>query len=133
MNALIANKSDTRIEITRPTHTIFLLPDITVCLLPRLPLSGLFQLFGLHAQTLLLLSELGREFGPEVFCLEDLTNLDLGLGARHRIGAALHPFDRLFLRLDLPQPEAGDQLLRLGEGPVDHRALVSGELDPRAL
>src|SRR6266581_1441983 len=97
MSALTANKSDTRIEITRPTHTIFLLADTTVCLLENLP------------------------------------DLDLGFGSRHRIRAALDPFDRLLLRLHLPQPEAGDQLLRLGEWPVGHRALVSREFDARAL
>src|SRR5213596_1625424 len=47
--------------------------------------------------------------------------------------AALDPFDRLFLRLHLPQPEARDQLLGLGERPVDDGPLVPGELDPRAL
>ena len=40
-------------------------------------------------------------------------------GARHRVGAALDPFDRFFLRLHLPEPEAGDQFLGFGEGPVD--------------
>ena len=59
--------------------------------------------------------------------------ISISASAPSRIGAALDPFDRLFLRLHLPQPEAGDQLLGLGEGPVDHGPLVAGELDARAL
>ena len=47
---------------------------------------------------------------------------------RHRVGAALDPLDRLVHRLHLPQPEAGDQLLRLGERPVDHGPLVAENL-----
>jgi len=74
MNALIANSSDTRTEITRPTHTIFPLAATTVCLLL---LRGFLPLLGLRAQALLLLPELGREFGPEVFRLEHLADLDL--------------------------------------------------------
>src|SRR5207247_467252 len=58
--------------------------------------------------------------------------LDLGLPTRG-IGTALDPFNRLLLRLHLPQPEAGDQLLCLGEGPVDHGPLPSREPDARAL
>src|SRR5947199_804189 len=93
----------------------------------RLPLRGY-----LRAQALLCLPELGSERGTEVRRLEHLTNLDLDICASG-IGAALDPIDRLFLRLHLNQPEAGDQLLRLGEGPVDHGALPSRELDARAL
>src|SRR2546426_11731909 len=129
MNALIRKTSDTRTEIPRPTHTIFPPAAITVCLLL---LRGFLPLPGLRAQALLLFPELGREFGPEVFRLEHLANLDLGL-AREGVRAALDPFDRLFHRLHLPQPKAGDQLLRLGERPVDHGALVAREPDPRAL
>src|SRR5436309_272868 len=131
MNALIRKTSDTRTEIPRPTHTIFPLAVITVCLLL---LRGFLPLLGLRAQALLLFPELGRELGPEVFRLEHLANLDLGLAfEREGIRAALDPFDRLCLRLHPPQPEAGDQLLRPGERPVDYGALVARELDPRAL
>src|SRR5437879_155864 len=86
----------------------------------------------LRAQALLLLPQLGRELGAEVLRLEHLADLDLRI-LPHRIGAALDPFDRLFLRLHLPDPEAGDQLLGLGEGPVDDGALGSREPDARAL
>ena len=50
-----------------------------------------------------------------------------------RLRAALHPFDRLGLVLHLDDPVAGDQLLGLGERPVDHAALVAGETDARTL
>src|SRR6266516_5299597 len=96
---------------------------------PPLP----FLLCGdLRAQALLLLPQLGRELGAEVLRLEHLADLDLGI-LPHRIGAALDPFDRLLLRLHLPDPEAGDQLLGLGEGPVDDGALRTREPDARAL
>src|ERR1700720_485076 len=92
--------------------------------------------------------------------------LDLGTEIRHLVhladlervavqgGAAGGPFDRLFLRLQLPQPVAAaeggagggplhllslrlllpqpvaaDQLFRLGEGSVGHRALPAREAD----
>src|SRR5262249_37270122 len=70
---------------------------------------------GLCPQALLLPPEFGRERGAEVLRLEHLANLDLGAVVER---GALEPLDRLFLRLHLPQPEARDQLLRLGEGPV---------------
>src|SRR5256885_14420775 len=93
----------------------------------------LFLLRGyLRAQALLLLPQLWRELGAEVLRLEHLADLDLGI-LPHRIGAALDPFDRLFLRLHLPDPEAGDQLLGLGEGPVEAGALRTREPDARAL
>src|SRR6266446_11005561 len=86
----------------------------------------------LRAQALLLLPEFGSEFGAEVLGLEHLANLDLGLPAEG-IGAALDPFDRLFLGLHVPQPETGDQLFRFGEGPVNHGPLAAFEPDARAL
>ena len=58
----------------------------------------------------------------EVFGLEHLANFDLGPTIKRR---AFEPFNRLFLRLHLPQPIAGNQLLRFGEGTVDHRPLLS--------
>src|SRR5688572_4509586 len=87
----------------------------------------------LRALALLLRPQLGRELGAEVLRLEHLANLDLRLGAGGGVGRALEPLDGLGERLHLDQPEAGDELLGLGEGPVDHRALVAGEPDARAL
>src|SRR6266436_3264739 len=82
------------------------------------------------AEILLLLPDLsGRVAGSEICRLENLANLDLSSPVE---GSALEPFDRLFLRLHLPKPETGDQLLRLCEGPIGHRPLSSRELDARA-
>ncbi len=50
-----------------------------------------------------------------------------------RIGAALHPLYRLVQRLHFPQPEARDQLLAFGEGPVDDGPLAARKPDARAL
>src|SRR3954471_3995474 len=86
----------------------------------------------LLAQARLLLAQLGGELLAEVLGLEDLADLDLRLGL-HRVGAALDPLDRLFERLDLDDPEARDELLRLGERAVDDAALVGAEAHARAL
>src|ERR1700731_495931 len=86
----------------------------------------------LGAQALFLLPELGSKLGTEVLCLEDLANLNFGfpvMGTR----AAFDPLDCLFHRSHLPEPEAGDQLLGFGEGPVDHGPLHSREPDALAL
>src|ERR1700738_5170566 len=69
---------------------------------------------------------------PEVVRFVNLANFDLTILAG-RIGDALGPFHRLFPRLHLPQPEAGDQLFRLGERPVDDGTLGAREFDARAL
>src|SRR5256885_8129801 len=92
----------------------------------RLRQTRLMLLFpGLGAQPLLLLAELRLERGTEVVRLEHLANLHFALLE----GRPLQPFDRLVQRFHLPQPETGDQLLRLGERPVDHRALAAREPD----
>src|SRR5439155_6115066 len=83
---------------------------------------------GLRAQPLLLLSELRLERGTEVVRLEHLANLHVAFLVRR----PFQPFDRLVQRFHLPQPETGDQLLRLGERPVDHRALAAREPDASA-
>src|SRR5262245_1710228 len=106
------------------TATDYTILDSPVQAEPRLPLRG-----RLRADALLLLAELGGERGTEVLRLEHLANLHLGVLE----GGPLEPFDRLFPRLHLPQPEAGDQLLRLGERSVDHRPLSPGELDAHPL
>ena len=79
------------------------------------------------AVALPLLAQLGCEILAEILRFEDLADLDLAVLAM-RVGAALDPFDRLLQRLALPEPEAGDQFLRLGERPVDHGPLFAGEL-----
>src|SRR5690606_30299998 len=68
----------------------------------------------------------------EVVGLVDGPDLDLRL-AHHRVRAALDPLDRLLQRGALEHPEARDQLLRLRERAVDHRAPVTGEAHPGAL
>ena len=85
------------------------------------------------AESFLLFADFRREGGAKVLGLEHLPNLDLGfLG--HRIGTELNPFDRLLQRRALlPEPEAGNQLLCLGEWPVDHSPLLALELDARSL
>src|SRR3972149_8176167 len=65
----------------------------------------------------------------EILELKDLANLDLALLE----GDALGPGECFVPRLRLGPPEAGDELLRLGEGTVDDGALRSREPDARAL
>src|SRR4029079_14610680 len=76
--------------------------------------------------------KLRRKLGAEVLVLEHLSDFDLAF-ALHWIRAALHPLDRFFLRLALPEPKTGNQFLRLGERPLDDRAILSGEPNTRAL
>src|SRR6266436_8405170 len=83
----------------------------------------------LLAQALFLFPEFRSELGAEVVGFEHLANFDLRPTVE---GTALEPLDRLFHRPYLPQPEAGDQLLGLGERPVSHGLLPSRELDALA-
>jgi hypothetical protein len=83
----------------------------------------------LLADSLLLLSQLGSEIGSEVLRFEHLTELHLSLPERR----PLQPFDGVFLRFHLPEPEPRYQLFRLGEGPVYDGSLVARESHPRAL
>src|SRR5712671_4105860 len=84
----------------------------------RMILSPLLLGLGCRrAQPLFVLPEFGLELGTEVVRFEDLANLDLEAVLE---GGPLQPLDGLTQRLHLPHPESGDQLLRLGEGPVDH-------------
>src|SRR5262245_1833192 len=75
---------------------------------------------GLLAQPLFLLSKLRREFLAEVLGLEDRSDFDFGAAVKWRL---LQPRHRVVDVLDLPQPVAGDELLRFGEGSVDHGPL----------
>src|SRR5688572_21860558 len=81
------------------------------------------------AQALLLLAQLRGEVLAEILGLEHLPDLDL-LPVRE--GGALEPRDRLVERLDLPQPEAGDQFLGMREGPSGDCAILSGETHAHA-
>src|SRR3989441_3598025 len=107
-----------------PRSTLF---PYTTLFRSRLRLLGSY----LGAQALFLLPELGGRLGTEDAGLEPLANLNPGFPLMG-VGAALAPFDRLFHRPHLPQPEAGDQLLGLGEGPVDHGSIPSREPDALA-
>src|SRR5262245_39782334 len=73
------------------------------------------------ARALLLLTQFGRELRAEVLGLEDRAQVDVALLER----GALQPLDGLVHVAHLPDPEAGDQFLRLRERPVDHRALLA--------
>jgi len=79
--------------------------------------SRAFTLLDLCAEPLFLLAELRCELGAEILGFEHLADLDLSLFARHGIGTALDPIDRLLQRLALPEPESGNQLFGLGECP----------------
>src|SRR5205807_7210512 len=83
------------------------------------------------AQLLLVLADLaGRIALGEFGRLEDLAHLDFSSAVE---GRALEPLDGLGLRLALPEPEPGDQLFRLGERPIDDRALLAFETNSRAV
>ena len=66
------------------------------------------------AELFFLLNFFVAESRCELFGLEDLADLYVGLAF---IGATLDPLDRLFERLDLPEPEGGDQFLGFAKGP----------------
>src|SRR5262245_37747639 len=76
-------------------------------------------LLELRAELLLLGLQLRRERGAQVLGLVDGPDLDHRLVAGG-IRALLHPVHRLLDRLHLPDPEARDQLLGLGERAVHH-------------
>src|SRR3546814_9209038 len=85
----------------------------------------------LVAQPLLALGDFGRH------CIAEILHFVEGPDFKftrpgHRIGAALGPGAGLVHALDLPDPVAGDQLARLGEGAVDHRPLRAVAGDPLA-
>jgi hypothetical protein len=88
---------------------------------------------GLRPQLLLLLAQLGRQLLAEVVGLEDGPQLDDPVRAGRVARDPLRPFECLLDRLHLPDPVAGEQLLRLGERPVDHLLLGAREVDARAL
>src|SRR5712664_1343107 len=71
-----------------------------------------------------------KDAGRKIRRLVDLADLDLSSPVER---GALEPFHRFFHGLHLPQPEAADEFLGLGEGPVNYRALLSRKPDPLAL
>src|SRR5260370_19110188 len=119
---------------SRPAELIPPLGELEVGMTPRYffhtpqPFRS-FLLCRLDAPPGFLLSEFGGQVRAEVFGLKPPANFHfVSLSER----GALQPLDRLFHRADLPQPEAGDQLLRLGKRPLDHRALSFCKLDALA-
>src|SRR4029077_17794799 len=102
-----------------------------------LPPSGLLLLVcvrgHLLADALFILSHLDSVLGTKVVILEHLANLDLRFPREEWIRSALDPLDRLVQRFYLEQPEASDQLLRLGERPIDHGPFASRESHANSL
>src|SRR5712671_5760490 len=74
--------------------------------------------------------------GAKVFRSEHLTNLSLALPARPVFLVKSHeadrPFNRFLLRFQLKLRVAADDFLGLGERPVGHGHLPSGEPDASA-
>ena len=85
----------------------------------------------LSAEVFFLLNFFVVEGRCEVFGLQDLADLYVGV-AFVGVGASLDPLDGLFERLDLPEPEAGDEFLAFGEGAVGDGAVLAGEVDASA-
>src|SRR6202167_2720709 len=96
----------------------------------RLFVGGL--IWKLSSAFYFVLDLLFRQDGCEVFHLTNLANFNFGV-AGVGVGATLDPLDGLFEGLDLPEPEAGDELLGLGEGAVDDGTRLAGEFDACAL
>src|SRR5580693_8991760 len=81
------------------------------------------------AEVFFLLNFFVAEGGCEVFGLKDLADLYVGLAF---VGTALDPLDGLFERLDLPEPEAGDEFVAFGERAVNDGPVLAGEVDAGA-
>src|SRR5688572_23951647 len=87
---------------------------------------------GRVAKALFLRTKFRRERGAKIIRFKYLAKFNLGITG-HGIGAALDPFDRFFLGLHLPEPEAGHQLVGLAEGPINHGTRGPGETNAHAL
>src|SRR5262245_2128280 len=74
----------------------------------------------------------GLELLGEVLRLEDLTNLDFPLFARHGVWKAFGPIDCFLKRLTFPQPKTCDQLLGFRKWTIGHDSFPSRELDSGA-
>src|SRR5215471_21798001 len=68
------------------------------------------------AEVFFLLNFFRAEGGCELFELKNLA--DLYVAFAFVVGASFGPLDRLFQRLDLPEPEASNKFLAFGEGAV---------------
>src|SRR5947208_10397984 len=95
----------------------------------RLFVGGL--IWQLSAFRYFVLDLLFGQDGCEIFHLKDLADFDFGVAGVGG-GAALDPLDGLFKGLDLPEPEACDELPGFGEGAVDDGARLAGEFDASA-
>src|SRR5262245_28189162 len=107
-------------------------PEETVRAWPPRRRRSLLLLFlgELLGELLFLAADLaGRVARGEVVGLVELAHLDLAVLE----GDAAHPVEDLGLGLHLHEPEAGDQLLGLGERAIDDRSLVALELDTGAV
>src|SRR5207249_2241802 len=113
-------------SLSKPRRASFDGNACLACLRLALPLD-------LGTQPLFLCPKLRGELLAEILRLEDWADLDLRLLPRHRSRAAPDPLDGLLHRLHLPDPEARDELLGLGERPVDDRLLPAGEAHALAL
>src|SRR5206468_1007502 len=116
-----AKRIKTRNNLQNATYSDKLRPKIVIVL------SQLLFLLEILFQLPRLFDGIAR---TEILQFEQLTKLDLRLSCTVRIGCALGPFDRLFLRLRLDQPIPGNQFLRLSERAVDDGALFTGKLNP---
>src|SRR5690554_1798490 len=87
--------------------------------------SGLGFGVELFAQTGLLLAEFRGEGLAEILLGEDGADLQFGYFAGHGVGAAAGPGDGVFHGVDLPDPEAGEELFGFGEGTVDDGGFAS--------
>src|SRR4026207_1099726 len=74
----------------------------------------------LLTNSIFLLSQFWRELVAEVGCFKHLTNLNFFIIIER---SALQPLDRLFFRLHLPEPEAGNELLCFRERTIGDRRL----------
>src|SRR6202051_4408624 len=92
----------------------------------RLFFGGL--IWQLSSELYFVLDLLFGQDGCEVFHLKDLADFDFVVTGVTP-GGPLDPLDGLFEGLYLPEPEAGDELLGLGEGAVDDGTRLAGEFD----
>src|SRR5262245_7144812 len=92
---------------------------------------SLLALLHLRSQACVPLPDFRRDRIAEVLDLEHGPELNLAF-LLVRIGATLNPVQRLLQRRHFPEPKAGDELLGLGERPVDDGAALARETHPRA-